>query len=262
VTWSGLIIPILNGGDHFGSHRFYQAIHPVLMLNIIFLGSQIAQTVACLPFPSSSFRTLKLLVLSSVALLFLVSKSTDWFYFKTTSGFRREFFIAQSQRKFGEFMTNFFAKLPKYPSVGVVVAGGVKYTYQGPIFDLMGINNVVMGHYPGDRKGMKNHAAFEKNVLFAFPPDIVTPAYANLEQQPFQYDPLAISQSWDNQYPLKGLYDDSRFQQLFPFARISINSPDTNRAIMGFFHQEFISYIAQNPDYKVEFAKKISRSSH
>jgi len=40
--------------------------------------------------------------------------------------------------------------------------GRVGLKYQGNTVDLMGLNNILMGHSPGDRKGIKNHAAFNK----------------------------------------------------------------------------------------------------
>ena len=59
--------------------------------------------------------------------------------------------------------------------MGVTAAGGVKYTYRGPIFDLLGLNHVAMGHSPGERLGFKNHAAFNKDVFWSDAPAIVLP---------------------------------------------------------------------------------------
>ncbi len=42
--------------------------------------------------------------------------------------------------------------------------------------DLMGLNNPRMAHAPGDRRGFKNHAAFNRDVFFAIAPDLVIPA--------------------------------------------------------------------------------------
>ena len=41
--------------------------------------------------------------------------------------------------------------------------------------DLMGLNWTAMAHAPGDRKGTRNHAAFEPAVFWREMPEIVTP---------------------------------------------------------------------------------------
>lgn len=261
ITWTGLFIPVITGGDHFSSHRFYQAIYPILILNIIYLGIQIIPTINYLYIFSDQYKSLKLLILSGIVLLFpLMSQNVSWSYFSKISGIQNQFVITQEGRELGTVLTEFFAKLPKYPTIGTIVAGGIKFTYQGPIFDLMGLNNIAMGHSQGNRKGVKNHAAFEKDVFLTFPPDIVTPTIDNLKQQPFYYNPMEFSQSWDNQNLLKELYDDYQFQQLYQYVRISTNS--SNKTICGFCHRRFLSYIIQNPYYKVEFAEKCPISSH
>jgi hypothetical protein len=61
------------------------------------------------------------------------------------------------------------------PSIGVIAAGAVATTYHGPIVDLMGLNNVKMGHSPGNRVGAKNHAAFSVPVFWELQPDLVNP---------------------------------------------------------------------------------------
>jgi len=261
VTWSGLFIPVINGGDHFGSSRFYQVIHPILVLNIIclimYLVEQSDHERSSRYFSSFSHRSARLLLLWSIVLLFpLMSQNVLWLHLKDSSDILIDFEIAAEGRKLGKVMTELFAELPEYPRVGVVNAGGEKVAYKGPMFDLLGLNNTAMGHSQGDRKGIKNHAAFDKNVFFAFPPEIVAPTIDSLEQHPFQYDSMKLSQSWNNQKFLKGLYDDSRFKQIYQFVRISIDSSNTHQAITGFCHQNFLSYILRNRYYRVEFAER------
>ena len=45
--------------------------------------------------------------------------------------------------------------------------------YEGPIVDLLGLNNVAMAHSPGERRGRKNHAAFNRDVFYRQAPDLV-----------------------------------------------------------------------------------------
>ncbi len=157
-------------------------------------------------------------------------------------------------------------ELPEYPTVGVIVAGGVKLTYKCTVSDLMGLDSIVMGHSQGNRKGTKNHAALEKDVFFESPPDIVTPMIDNFVQQS-KYN----SQKLNDKNLLKGIYYDYRFQKLYQYARISIKSSDTNKkrgetigefAIRGFFHRNFLPHIVGNPYYNVEFSERLPLSSY
>ena len=66
---------------------------------------------------------------------------------------------------------------------------------------------------------------------------------------------MSLSESWTNRTVLKGLYEDPRFKHLYQYVRISLNSSNTREAIMGFVHREYLSYILNNPGYKVEFVE-------
>ena len=60
----------------------------------------------------------------------------------------------------------------------MIAVGGFGLKYQGNTVDLMGLNNILMGHSAGDRKGIKNHAAFNKDVFYKLNPDMLLPADA------------------------------------------------------------------------------------
>jgi len=62
-----------------------------------------------------------------------------------------------------------------FPSVGVILAGGVGLKYNGNVIDVMGLNNLEMAHTPGDRDGKKNHAAFNPDVFLSQLPDLFNP---------------------------------------------------------------------------------------
>jgi hypothetical protein len=84
---------------------------------------------------------------------------------------RLEISIAQDMREIGSAFNQVFPA--EKPSVGVIVAGGFALAYDGPVIDLMGLNNVAMAHSPGPRVGFRNHAAFHPDVFFQLAPDIV-----------------------------------------------------------------------------------------
>ena len=109
-----------------------------------------------------------------------------------------EFRIAERGREKGTFVANLFEPLQRYPSIGTITSGGFKMTYPGEVVDLMGLNNLRMGHSPGLREGTKNHAAFNKDIFFELQPDVLARQCNNLDTQ---YLPgLADDQAFYDQY--------------------------------------------------------------
>lgn len=85
---------------------------------------------------------------------------------------RSEFRIAAEGDAGGRQLRDVFSETRR-PTVAVVTAGGVRRTYDGPIFDLMGLNDTRMAHAPGQRTGIRSHAAFYADVFFERTPEIV-----------------------------------------------------------------------------------------
>ena len=83
-----------------------------------------------------------------------------------------EFTIASGERLRGWRLRQ-LAFADRRLSLGVITAGGVAYAYDLPVIDLMGLNSVAMGHSAGDRKGVKNHSAFNRDVFFQVSPDLL-----------------------------------------------------------------------------------------
>lgn len=259
LLWCGFFIPIISGGDHFGSHRFYQPIHPLLMLNVMYVGYRLRSCAG--RFSARRGTAGALLACGLLLAAPVVAQSGLWLHFGQRSGIREEFEIARGQRSVGGVLSKLFAPLPAYPTVGAVVVGGLKFAYRGPVCDLMGLNNIAMGHSGGDRKGLKNHAAFDKEVFFRLQPELVNPAVDTMDRTPFRYDPRAESRSWINRQPLKKLYDEPRFKELYHYARISRRAPGRQGAARGFCHTAFTSRISRNPLYRVEIAAALPEAA-
>jgi hypothetical protein len=129
--------------------------------------------------------------------LFAWSADVSWNSMRWRSPLDLEFRIAEDGREQGSVLGALFASIePPLPSIGVITAGGIARTYPGPIVDVMGLNNSLIGHFDGDRVGTKNNAAFERDAFFQVEPDIL------LAAPPGPHHPKA----W-----LKGLDQDPRF---------------------------------------------------
>jgi len=153
----GLGIPVLVGGDHFGAHRFYQPVWPLLCL------------LAAWELPSRMERLDPRLRRWVPVILLLVG----WMLFPATANLKHEFRIAREGRETGAALCGISADLPAAPTVAVITAGGVKYTYPGPVLDLMGLNSIEMARAPGSRTGVKNHSAFNREVFYRWHPDVL-----------------------------------------------------------------------------------------
>jgi len=237
IAFTGLAIPILTGGDHFGSFRFYQNCYPILLLNFFyFLRIVLVRYVRF----TALFVRGRLILYGVCALVFLAVNFREWRMFKTSSNMAHEFTIAEQGRERGRFMALLFSSLDELPDVGEVVAGGVKYAYPGMVADLMGLNSTVMAHNRGLRKGVKNHAAFEKVTFLTMKPAIVAPEV--ITRQNWIYNPDTVHNSFANQ-ALKGLFDDGAFQSLYLYGKLYNDEVSTQKALIGWFRRDFLVYL-------------------
>jgi len=216
-----LVIPVLTGGDHFNLFRFFQPVWVLLALPmLVAAGRGLAR--------SPGLRSMPLAVVTAaaaIALLFYNIQFPRWNELADgDTGIRVEFRIAAKGRIRGALLNDLFPE--QDVSIGVGTAGGVGLAYEGPVIDLLGLNNVAMGHSAGDRKGGKNHAAFSRQVFFEQLPDIVRPTL--LEPQmtepltPDQFLP-PVGEFWDT--ALDGLERSAEFQQLYQPVVIDLRDP-------------------------------------
>lgn len=231
-----LAIPVVSGGDHFGLYRFFQ---PSMLFLAILCSLVIAQILFLVDrhFVSQKLSPAKVHKAVGVVLTFswliAFGFTPNWgFAISQGSPIAHEFQIAESGRGAGEQLrTVFSADGISLPRVGVITAGGVARTYGGPIVDLMGLNNREIALYPGDRLGVKNHAAFEKDVFFRLSVDF-------LLTSPFS--------SFSNDV-LKGLFVDPRFVKTWRYGTL-VNQANSE-AISGFYSSDFLDSAAVEKNF-------------
>ena len=160
-----------------------------------------------------------------------------------------EFNVADYGRKNGAFIQELFSPLSKLPSLGVVTSGGIKYSYAGEIVDLMGLNNTIMAHNRGDRRGIKDHAAFDINTFYQLRPDIIWPL--TVDEAKWQYRESDIKGSWENNDGFKGLFDEPYFQELYVYAKVS-NNTENGYALVAWFKKDFLKSVIETTDFFVK----------
>ena len=141
-----------------------------------------------------------------------------------------EFAIANMGIDLGKTIDHIFVSTALLnPRVGTLTAGGVARSYSLTT-DIMGLNNAFIAHFPGKRRGLKNHAAFEIEAFFKLDLDILF------------IDP---TDSFSAETVFKGLMREERFINAWRYGRVSIRHLD-NPIIEGFFNVNFIQKINQN----------------
>ncbi|HSL46137.1 MAG TPA: hypothetical protein VK897_22070 [Anaerolineales bacterium] len=248
----GLLMPLLTGGDHFGSFRFYQNVYPIIILSLVHSLTNIFRRVSenstrlamSLKGRAVLFSGLSLLLVCGLSL----SQARAWSQFAEEIAF--EFKIAASERRKGAFIQEVFSSLMSLPSVGVTAAGGIKYSYHGEIIDLLGLNNTTMAHNHGDRTGYKSHAAFEVRTFYELQPQVVWPLMVNSQ---WQYSEANLKNGWENTVGLKGLFDDPLFLELYKYAKIvKTSEPTGETAIVAWFRKDFLESLMTRDDLLIE----------
>ena len=132
----------------------------------------------------------------------------------------------------------------------MIASGGIKYSYNGEIIDLFGLNNTVMAHNHGERIGYKNHAAFEVKTFFQLEPDIVWPIHVD---NSWRYSEQELRDRWENTLGFKGLFNDPRFLELYEYAKVSQKSNQkTGIALVAWFKKDLVKLLISKPNFLVE----------
>lgn len=158
-----------------------------------------------------------------------------------------EFRIAEQGRDHGERLGALFAAR-ELPCVAVTEAGGIKCSYRGPVFDMLGINDETVAHHHGNRSGMPGHAAFSREIFFVKQPEVVLPQVLKYRGNPQPHSPG----SWENGV-LGGLLWEEQFMDQYAFARIRAHQTEAPTAdYFAYFRRDFLQELMGDGSYEVE----------
>ena len=241
VCMIGLAIPILSGGDHFSSFRFYQTIYPLLIINALLFLSE--TDILQMPELNNIIKN------GSTNLIICLILLTGWFVSEVRWGnlgssfLAGEFRLAEYQRVRGGRLREFFADINMSISLGVIAAGGIKVTYPREVIDLMGLNNTKMGHSHGKRFGFKNHAAFDKNIFYELKPTLL------INDDDCAYKTLSFCEKMSN---FKGIECDEQFNNMYACVEIikSQNS-EKNKLRRLYARKDFLDTLCVTSQYHV-----------
>lgn len=186
VVVVGFASVVFGGGDHYEGHRFLQGYLPLAAVPIAVALAALQEAIgrrrsagatatdlvgpAVLAGSGRAARVLGWLAVAVVALLL----PTEWETYRSHDLRIQAFDVGLQGRFVGGTLNEVFADGPK-PELGLWMVGGASYAYEGPVKDLLGLNWIAMGTSPGDRKGPRDHAAFDVDVFWSAPPDLMVP---------------------------------------------------------------------------------------
>lgn len=193
----GIALYVAMGGDHFGSFRFFLFVYPVL---IPLAGLTLVSVWRLVPTGRGTRLVPPVAGLALVAL-------TWGLFADNKGGYVHEFRIAETGREMGRILNDY----PGRPAIAIVAAGGISMTYEGYIYDLMGLNWVEMARSNREKVApYVNHGGFSREVFYRTLPDIVHPEPAACDKERFDTHPF-YSRILDD------LFRDAEFQDLYAF---------------------------------------------
>ena len=228
----GLAVPLYFGGDYFEHYRFYYPLWPLLFAPLAY--GFLAVVYVC---TGQTGRWFYLVLIPLLAWCALGPQQTWWRW--DDRGMYQALHAPSDGRRTGSFMVDVFAGQP-LPSVGIILAGGIKVTYPGPVLDLMGLNSVAMAHEPGDRRGIRSHAAFSKEVFYREQPQLLLPLET---KEVLNYNPWG-TKSWSNR-PLKGLLTDDQFAKTYTFAYVRNLGVRSKYWLSAYWRNDYLNSLSQ-----------------
>jgi arabinofuranosyltransferase len=250
VILPGLALPVLTGGDHFKYARFYQCIIP-LTYAAFFNLSFWKQYLGSYPQPPRNLRIM--LTAAACFGIFFMAKST--FYDFTTADritdtrISPEFYHARMGRSIAQAENQTFSQTGRYPSVGILAAGGFAYAYKGRTVDLMGLNDTSMAHATRIKQGFRNHASFDIKTFWKLKPDMVGTFYGgeivrdtNLFNLPENTDTFRKGIFVYVAY--KGIFDQPDF--ITGYLPALVREKNNDYYIFAYYSREFLGELDRN----------------
>ena len=149
----------------------------------------------------------------------------------------------------GELLNDAFPQ--QKPEVGVVTAGGIARTYQGPVFDMLGLSSVKIAHADRHRTGLKNHAAFSSSVFYETLPGAVAPRVIS--------DQATMKTAAFNDGVTHRLFYDAEFQAKYVHVELRLRNRAHVWNMLSLPTSDFGRWMASTPDPLAGFAVFVRR---
>jgi len=216
IMWMGILLPVLTGDDHFGSFRFYQHLLLPALWGI----------PAILWMFNSRIRSYQVLIVLGFCWFYMLN---GLFGLKGAphSQVDMEFSLAAKGKATALALNQCSTQTGK-PSAAVIAVGGFALFYEGKTVDLMGLNDVRMGHSKGDRKGIRDHAAFNKEVFYEEQPDLLLPMIVTDHEAANRLNTGFLDPTSFENRAMKNIFAEPRFQNEYVGAMVNNKKDNSN----------------------------------
>ncbi|MFA6571723.1 MAG: hypothetical protein WCT77_10885, partial [Bacteroidota bacterium] len=222
-----ILMPIMEGGDHFDFHRLYVPFLPVFLLilfNTKYWGEQTTFNNFIIKRRISKIVILLILLPSLLIIqrhnIFELLKNRN----KLPTNF--EYYLSKHGRENGEKLNVFFNKLDSLPNIAMIAVGGFGYSYRGNTYDLVGLNDVETAHKNRESrsKSVKGHIAFSKEVLFNRKPPVFMGRFVQKDSLNFLESKNFTRELEFEKNVLKNIFEDRDFK--INYTPVTIKYPD------------------------------------
>lgn len=245
IVVTGIALPVLMGGDIFGAFRFFQPVWPLLILPIYYVRRPV-----WLVRPRHRVVVVALYVMILCAFTF--ANQVRWSDLRADRAYVKHLYqLSQRLSTTGDYLQRLFTDYERgLPSLGVSAAGGSKINYPGLVIDLMGLNFTPMAHHSGDKKGVRGHAAFNKDVFWEYAPDMLEPNLCPRNRPP---ENLAAKPDGWLYSIYRGLPADQQFVDTYSFVAISV--PGTSDRLCTYVSNAWLADMQSAGGFTVELVR-------
>ena len=224
---AGLALPLPTGGDGFGAFRLLQP------FALFFAAPAILAMVSSAALERLWRRSALVRVgagaLAAAALVGVAHR------FAGDNVLGGEFTAASDGQRAGAVLSRAVDGSAPAPTVGVIAAGGLAWTYPGRVVDLLGLNWTEMAHAPGSREGVRHgHGAFQPEVFWRYAPDILVLEFPQATRRIASETELRTDFALE---VLKGLPASARFAQAYTAGCLS----DGGEVVSGYFSRSWLA---------------------
>jgi hypothetical protein len=205
-----MVTTLLEGGDHFPGFRMLQPYVPLMAVALMFYVPLLTDWSRL-----TLSRTAGVAWSAGIVVATLVASYSA--FALNNKGLKEDFALAVDGRRIGDRLNMLADSTP--PDVGVITAGGIAVTYHGRVVDLLGLNWAEMAHASGRRTGMPGHSAFNLEVFWKHPPQLMLPELANRGKPLNEKQTPANFELW----VLQGLMNEPRFREEYRPVLIHMN---------------------------------------
>lgn len=250
---AGLLLPIVEGGDHFNGVRFYQACYPFLVLPCFLFLLIFYDKTSWPGFFASGLLLILLMAKFSHATWdnFIYSNQPVGIVKRPDMRVAMEFYIANNSRENARLLNQIFA--PELPVIGYGSAGGITYAYNGTVYDMMGLNNTLLAHADTIKEGPKGHQSFNKSVFYQLAPDLLMPTAITgfdmnslLHAHQYYTNPTG----WDNLI-FKNIFNDAEFKREYQLALIQ-NLHEPRYSCYAYVKQTYLEKLSQQENFRIK----------